>query len=96
MSTIDLRARVHPDRRPLDDAIVAALVLRYLLRRTDRNVLFEHLRASRQRSRRSFTGGLPVRRVTERLPGVSQPEAIRAAASREAGSTARRRRAVLA
>ena len=29
---------------PLDDAIVAALVLRHLLRRTDRSVLFEHWR----------------------------------------------------
>lgn len=38
------RARVHPDRRSLDDAIVAALVLRHLLRRTERSVLFEHWR----------------------------------------------------
>ena len=43
-SPIDLVPEFIPIAGPLDDAIVAALVLRYLLRRTDRSVLFEHWR----------------------------------------------------
>jgi uncharacterized membrane protein YkvA (DUF1232 family) len=43
-SPIDLIPEFIPIVGPLDDAIVAALVLRYLLRRTPRNVLFEHWR----------------------------------------------------
>jgi uncharacterized membrane protein YkvA (DUF1232 family) len=43
-SPIDLVPEFIPVAGPLDDAIVAALVLRHLLRRTDRSVLFEHWR----------------------------------------------------
>jgi len=43
-SPIDLVPEFIPIAGPLDDAIVAALVLRHLLRRTDRSVLFEHWR----------------------------------------------------
>lgn len=41
-SPIDLIPEFVPVAGPLDDAIVAALVLRHVLRRTDRNVLLEH------------------------------------------------------
>jgi uncharacterized membrane protein YkvA (DUF1232 family) len=44
-SPIDLVPEFIPIAGPLDDAIVAALVLRHLLRRTDRSVLFEHWRS---------------------------------------------------
>jgi uncharacterized membrane protein YkvA (DUF1232 family) len=43
-SPIDLVPEFIPIAGPLDDAIVAALVLRHVLRRTDRSVLFEHWR----------------------------------------------------
>jgi uncharacterized membrane protein YkvA (DUF1232 family) len=43
-SPIDLIPEFVPFAGPLDDAIVAALVLRHVLRRTDRTVLFEHWR----------------------------------------------------
>jgi uncharacterized membrane protein YkvA (DUF1232 family) len=43
-SPIDLIPEFIPVAGPLDDAVVAALVLRHLLRRTDRVVLFEHWR----------------------------------------------------
>jgi uncharacterized membrane protein YkvA (DUF1232 family) len=43
-SPIDLIPEFVPIAGPLDDAIVAALVLRHVLRRTDRTVLFEHWR----------------------------------------------------
>lgn len=43
-SPIDLVPKFIPIAGPLDDAIVAALVLRHLLRRTDRSVLFDHWR----------------------------------------------------
>ncbi|MGH2578603.1 MAG: YkvA family protein [Actinomycetota bacterium] len=61
-SPIDLVPEFIPIAGPLDDAIVAALVLRHLLRRTDRSVLFEHWRGKpatleaivvRRRARRS-------------------------------------------
>lgn len=45
VSPIDLIPEFLPVVGPLDDAIVAALVLRYVLRRTDRAVLIEHWRA---------------------------------------------------
>jgi len=41
-SPIDLIPEFIPVAGPLDDAIVAALVLRHLLKRTDRGVLLEH------------------------------------------------------
>ena len=41
-SPIDLVPEFIPIAGPLDDAIVAALVLRHLLRKTDRSVVFEH------------------------------------------------------
>jgi len=44
VSPIDLVPEFIPVVGPLDDAIVAALVLRHLLRRTDRGVLLEHWR----------------------------------------------------
>lgn len=43
-SPIDLIPEFVPVAGPLDDAIVAALVLRHLLRRTAPTVLFEHWR----------------------------------------------------
>lgn len=43
-SPIDLIPEFIPIAGPLDDAIVTALVLRHLLRRTDRDLLFEHWR----------------------------------------------------
>lgn len=43
-SPIDLIPEFIPIAGPLDDAIVAALVLRHLLRRTPRSVLIEHWR----------------------------------------------------
>ncbi len=43
-SPIDLIPEFIPVAGPLDDAIVAALVLRFVLRTTDRAVLFEHWR----------------------------------------------------
>ncbi len=43
-SPIDLIPEFIPIAGPLDDAIVAALVLRHVLRRTDRAVLLEHWR----------------------------------------------------
>jgi uncharacterized membrane protein YkvA (DUF1232 family) len=43
-SPIDLIPEFIPVVGPLDDAIVAALVLHRLLRRTDRTVVFEHWR----------------------------------------------------
>lgn len=44
ISPIDLIPEFIPVAGPLDDAIVAAFVLRYVLRRTNRAVLFEHWR----------------------------------------------------
>jgi uncharacterized membrane protein YkvA (DUF1232 family) len=44
VSPIDLIPEFLPVVGPLDDVIVAALVLRYVLRRTDRVVLVEHWR----------------------------------------------------
>jgi len=43
-SPIDLIPEFIPVAGPLDDAIVVALVLRHLLKRTDRSVVFEHWR----------------------------------------------------
>ncbi|MFB3738379.1 MAG: YkvA family protein [Candidatus Velamenicoccus archaeovorus] len=43
-SPIDLVPEFVPVAGPLDDALVAALVLRHVLRRTDRAVLMEHWR----------------------------------------------------
>jgi uncharacterized membrane protein YkvA (DUF1232 family) len=42
ISPIDLFPEFIPLVGPLDDAIVAALVLRHVLRRTNRTVLFDH------------------------------------------------------
>jgi uncharacterized membrane protein YkvA (DUF1232 family) len=44
LSPIDLVPEFVPIAGPLDDAIVAALVLRHVLRRTDRSVLTDHWR----------------------------------------------------
>ena len=44
VSPIDLIPEFIPFVGPLDDAIIAALVLRHLLKRTDRNVLADHWR----------------------------------------------------
>ena len=44
VSPIDLIPEFIPVAGPLDDAIVAALVLRYVLRHTDRSVLEAHWR----------------------------------------------------
>jgi uncharacterized membrane protein YkvA (DUF1232 family) len=44
LSPIDLIPEFIPIAGPLDDAIVAALVLRHVLRRTDRAVLADHWR----------------------------------------------------
>jgi uncharacterized membrane protein YkvA (DUF1232 family) len=45
-SPIDLVPEFIPMLGPLDDAVVAALVLRHVLRRTDRKVIEEHWRGS--------------------------------------------------
>lgn len=45
-SPIDLVPEFIPVLGPLDDAVVAALVLRHVVRRTDRAVLEEHWRGS--------------------------------------------------
>lgn len=42
VSPIDLIPEFIPIAGPLDDAIVAALVLRHVLRKTDREILLEH------------------------------------------------------
>ena len=44
VSPIDLIPEFVPVAGPLDDAIIAAIVLRYVLRRTDRQVVSEHWR----------------------------------------------------
>lgn len=44
ISPIDLIPEFVPVAGPLDDAIVAALVLRHVLRRTDRTILADHWR----------------------------------------------------
>jgi uncharacterized membrane protein YkvA (DUF1232 family) len=44
VSPIDLIPEFIPVLGPLDDAVVAALVLRHVMRRTDRAVLAEHWR----------------------------------------------------
>jgi uncharacterized membrane protein YkvA (DUF1232 family) len=44
LSPLDLIPEFIPVAGPLDDAIVAALVLRHVLRRTDRTVLADHWR----------------------------------------------------
>lgn len=44
ISPIDLIPEFVPVAGPLDDAIVASLVLRHVVRRTDRGVLSEHWR----------------------------------------------------
>lgn len=44
ISPIDLIPEFLPVVGPLDDAIVAALVLRHILRRTDRSVIADHWR----------------------------------------------------
>jgi len=44
LSPLDLVPEFIPVAGPLDDAIVAALVLRHVLRRTDRTVLVDHWR----------------------------------------------------
>jgi uncharacterized membrane protein YkvA (DUF1232 family) len=67
-SPIDLVPKFIPIAGPLDDAIVAALVLRHLLRRTDRSVLFEHWRGDPATLERSFVGGVLAGRETERSP----------------------------
>ena len=59
-SPIDLVPEFIPIAGPLDDAIVAALVLRHLLRRTDRSVLFEHWRGE-QATLEAIVRGRPAR-----------------------------------
>jgi uncharacterized membrane protein YkvA (DUF1232 family) len=48
VSPIDLIPEFIPGLGPLDDAVVAMLVLRHVLKRTDRTVLDEHWRGSPQ------------------------------------------------
>jgi len=48
ISPIDLIPEFIPALGPLDDAVVAMLVLRHVLKRTDRTVLGEHWRGSPQ------------------------------------------------
>lgn len=47
LNPIDLIPEFIPIVGPLDDAVVAALVLRHVLKRTDRSVLAEHWRGDR-------------------------------------------------
>ena len=60
-SPIDLVPEFIPIAGPLDDAIVAALVLRHLLSRTDRRVVFEHWRGE-QATLAAIVRGRPARR----------------------------------
>jgi uncharacterized membrane protein YkvA (DUF1232 family) len=60
VSPKDLIPEFIPIAGPLDDAIVAALVLRHLLRRTDRSVLFEHWRGE-PATLEVILGGRPAR-----------------------------------
>jgi uncharacterized membrane protein YkvA (DUF1232 family) len=60
-SPIDLVPEFIPVAGPLDDAIVAALVLRHLLRRTDRSVVFEHWRGDAA-TLEAIVRGRPARR----------------------------------
>ena len=53
-SPIDLVPEFIPIAGPLDDAIVAALVLRHLLKRTERSVPSNTGAVTQRRSRRSF------------------------------------------
>lgn len=46
VSPIDLIPEFIPIAGPLDDAVVAALVLRHVLRKTDRAVLMQHWRGN--------------------------------------------------
>jgi uncharacterized membrane protein YkvA (DUF1232 family) len=46
VSPVDLIPEFIPIAGPLDDAIVAALVIRFVLKRTDRSVIEEHWRGS--------------------------------------------------
>jgi uncharacterized membrane protein YkvA (DUF1232 family) len=63
-SPIDLIPEFIPIAGPLDDVIVAALVLRHLLRRTDRSVLFEHWRGD-PATLEAIVRGRPARRVVD-------------------------------
>lgn len=58
-SPIDLIPEFVPIAGPLDDAIVAALVLRHLLKRTGRDVLFEHWRGD-PATLQAIVGGMPA------------------------------------
>jgi uncharacterized membrane protein YkvA (DUF1232 family) len=58
-SPIDLIPEFIPVAGPLDDAIVAALVLRHLLKQTARSVLFEHWRGD-PATLEAIVGGRPV------------------------------------
>jgi uncharacterized membrane protein YkvA (DUF1232 family) len=60
-SPIDFVPEFIPIAGPLDDAIVAALVLRHLLKRTDRSVLFEHWRGNPATLEAIVRGRLPRR-----------------------------------
>ena len=66
-SPIDLIPEFIPIAGPLDDAIVTALVLRHLLRRTDRDLLFEHWRGDPD-TLEAIVRGRPARRSGAERP----------------------------
>ena len=60
VSPIDLIPEFIPVLGPLDDAIVAALVLRHVLRRTDGSVLIDHWRGERSTLDALVRSGAPA------------------------------------
>jgi uncharacterized membrane protein YkvA (DUF1232 family) len=68
VSPIDLIPEFIPVAGPLDDAIVAALVLRHVLKRTDRQVLSDHWRGdpatldiiTRARANKEWPPDMPI------------------------------------
>lgn len=69
VSPIDLIPEFIPVLGPLDDAVVAALVLRHVLRRTDETVLMTHWRGDPA----SLRAMVRLWRGTSPVPGPSEP-----------------------
>jgi uncharacterized membrane protein YkvA (DUF1232 family) len=74
VSPIDLIPEFIPVLGPLDDALVAALVLRHVLRRTDRSVLAQHWRGDPATLDMIARWGRPVGQTHPKSPGAKMPE----------------------